>query len=158
MKAINWNIVESSLNQYHYFNIFWNLNTEVDICVQFKYLSTRPCNCTYYIDLFVYSCVPWSGNITTSLMVPLYVLCLWCWVYLIHFLCCFTRSNDILYIWLTPPPFWLSQCVYLLLRINKTVYIVCAIARSCRQVFKLYTDVYFRVKVSEYIKIVKCWD
>ena len=82
---------------FHYFNIFWNLNTEVDICVQFKYLSTRPCNCTYYIDLFVYSCVPWSGNITTSLMVPLYVLCLWCWVYLIHFLCCFTRSNFLLY-------------------------------------------------------------
>jgi hypothetical protein len=100
---------------FHYFNIFWNLNTEVDICVQFKYLSTRPCNCTYYIDLFVYSFVPWSGNITTSLMVPLYVLCLWSWVYLIHFLCCFTRSNDILYIWLTPPPILvISMCIFVI--------------------------------------------
>ena len=112
---------------FQYFNIFWNLNTEVDICVQFKYLSTRPCNCTYYIDhstncvlplrkyyyLFVYLFVSWSGNITTSLMIPLYVLCLWCWVYLIHFLCCFTQSNDILYICLTPPTIFGCLNVYI---------------------------------------------
>jgi hypothetical protein len=112
---------------FQYLNIFWNLNTEVDTCVQFKYLSTRPCNYTYYIvhstdyvlslrkyyNLFVYLFVSWSGNITTSLMVPLDVLCLWCWVYLIHFLCCFTQSNDILYIWLTPPIFGcLNVCIF----------------------------------------------
>ena len=57
-----------------------------------------------YYNLFVYLFVSWSGNITNSLMVPLYVLFLWCWVYLIHFLCCSTQSNDIVYIWLTPPP------------------------------------------------------
>ena len=53
------------------FNKFWNLNTEVDICVQFKYLCTRPYSCTLYINhstdyilplensktcLFIYSC------------------------------------------------------------------------------------------------------
>jgi hypothetical protein len=31
-------------------------------------------------------------------------------------------------------------------------------ARSSRQVFKLQTGIYFRVKVSELIKILKCWD
>ena len=34
----------------HYFNKFRNLNTEVDVCVQFKYLSTRSESCTLYID------------------------------------------------------------------------------------------------------------
>ena len=101
------------------------------ICLQFKYLYIRPCRCTqliYYIqpiiiflpfrkyyNQFVYLFVSRSGNITTPLLVPLYVLFLWCWVYLIHFLCCFTRSNDKLYIWLTPSPhFGLFKCVYLL--------------------------------------------
>jgi hypothetical protein len=128
---------------FQYLNIFWNLNTEVDTCVQFKYLSTRPCNYTYYIvhstdyvlslrkyyNLFVYLFVSWSGNITTSLMVPLDVLCLWCWVYLIHFLCCFTQSNDILYIWLTLPPspfLVVSMCVFFILQywslITKSLY------------------------------------
>jgi hypothetical protein len=44
----------------------------------------------------IYQIVSRSGNV--------YVLFLWCWVYLIHFLCWFTRSNDKLYIWLTPSP------------------------------------------------------
>jgi hypothetical protein len=72
-----------------------------------------------YYNLFVYLFVLWSGNITTSIVVPLYVLFRWCGVYLKHFLCCFSRSNDILYIWLTPPlppPFMVvSICIFVIL-------------------------------------------
>ena len=55
-----------------------------------------------YYNQFVYIIVSRSGKIITLLLVPLYVLFLWCRVYLVHFLCCFTHSNDKLYIWLTP--------------------------------------------------------
>ena len=41
-----------------------------------------------------------SGNIIPFHFIPFCIFD----VYLIHFLCCFTRSNDKLYIWLTPSP------------------------------------------------------
>jgi hypothetical protein len=61
-----------------------------------------------YYNQFVYLIVSRSGNV--------YVLFLWCWVYLIHFLCCFTHSNDKLYIWLTslrPSPIFSRLNVYI---------------------------------------------
>ena len=64
-----------------------------------------------YFNQFVYVFVSRSGNIITLLSLPLYVLFLGCWVYLIHFLCCFTRLNDKLYIWLTPPPLYICYFV-----------------------------------------------
>ena len=118
---------------FQYFNIFWNLNTEVDICVQFKYLSTRPCNCTYYIyhstdyvlplrkyyNLFVYLIVSWSGkyyhlpygtsfrfvSLMLSLSNTLSLL-----LYSVKWYTIYLADSP-----LPPPPlFWLSQCVYLL--------------------------------------------
>jgi len=105
---------------FQYFINLWNLNKVVDICLQFKYLSTRPCSYTQYIDyiqpiiflpleniitrLFIYSC----GNrviLPLPFLVPLYVLFLWYWDYLIHFLCCFTLSTDKPYFSGWPPPF-----------------------------------------------------
>jgi hypothetical protein len=113
---------------FQYFNKFWNLNTEVDICVQFKYLSTRPYSCTLYIDhstdyilplensitcLLIYSCgyriilpLPYGTSVRfISLMLGL-----------------FNALSLLLYSvkWYTiyladpSPHFWLSQCVYLL--------------------------------------------
>jgi hypothetical protein len=64
-----------------------------------------------YYNLFVYLFVSWSGNIITPLL-----------VYLIHFLCCFALSTDILYIsdWPSSHPFFfiVSICIFVICNIG----------------------------------------